>query len=493
MSCFVFWLMACCATSVQAARYVNVEALRLVGGCVDVNKAPIGGSNGMRNVQGIGNSLAQALKTGRPYATESDVRDVLGQNGSKASVYKSSDGKLCLKGARGAPRKSKKPKKQKGSSRSESPASRGGSSRSESPSSAAVQPAQSLAQCDEMKKVPPLREVAESPASETILKNMRIATYGPGHKFKILAQDKIRKDQYEACLNVFPHVAETPSFPTSSDVATFNQSIGVCILTNQGSQKRPQWWPLEYSEYNNNRNVPNFVAYKVLGKAALHDSTECRRQWKPVCPKGRKDSTLALFEKRCNGVVDFHFKTGKLHSKDCFVHDSACARQVDSRGHMSPVKQNAWSLDMCASSMMFVNVFPSRQPFDGAQWAQRERRLVDYLQAKGADSAAWVVVGTSRESDGTIQSLRKSKDPQEVEVPSFIWTAIFDETTKKATGWLCRNGLRDTDPCFCVDKLSVAELEQRVGHKIFPQLENMGMVNLTDGSHPEYWSNFYEQ
>merc|ERR1712050_559424 len=115
-------------------------------------------------------------------------------------------------------------------------------------------------------------------------------------------------------------------------------------------------------------------------------------------------TSLEQLTERCNGVVDFYFSTGELDTYECS--DAACVEKVASRGHMSPVKHNSWSLSLCSASMMFLNVFPSRQPFDGEQWADRESNIKTHLSTQPANSSIWSVVGVSKESDGTIVSQR---------------------------------------------------------------------------------------
>lgn len=291
-------------------------------------------------------------------------------------------------------------------------------------------------------------------------------------------------------MGVFPSMKKyvAAKIPTSSDAATFSRSVGVCILVQVDPENE---WALEYSEYNNDRNVPNFVAFKAIrteGQPVA--SIDCRVRWTPVCPKMGHGTKLHTLEKRCRGVVDFQYGTGKLTVRKCSMADTACKEKVGSRGHMAPVKLNAWSSNVCAATMMFLNVFPSRQPFDGAQWSRRETMISDYLQSQGHGASLWVIVGVSRESDGMIgsQRLDRNKQPmQHVHVPSFVWTAVFDPKVNKATGWMCRNGLTDKHECYCTDQLSVRDLEARVGHRIFPQLEDAEGVNLSDGSNNNLW------
>lgn len=327
-----------------------------------------------------------------------------------------------------------------------------------------------------------------------VKREMRYALYRPGYeetglskRFEFVDETPRRKNK---CLGVFPTMEKygTAKMLTSSDAATFDRSVGVCVLVQTDADNE---WALEYAEYNNERNVPNFVAFKAIrteGQSVL--SADCRVRWAPVCPKARAGTKIHVLEKKCKGVVDFHYGMGALTTRNCSVSDTACTEKVSSRGHMAPVKINAWSANVCAATMMFLNVFPSRQPFDKLQWASREKMISKYLQSQGHGAWVWVVVGVSRQSDGSIGSLRLGADKlpmQEVHVPSFVWTAVFDPKVNKATGWMCRNGLTEKHECYCTDKLSVRDLERRVGHRIFPQLEAAEGVDLSDGSHDGLW------
>lgn len=114
-----------------------------------------------------------------------------------------------------------------------------------------------------------------------------------------------------------------------------------------------------------------------------------------------------------------------------------------------------------------VPMAPSRQPFDGAQWNKREIKIQRYAERHGE---VYVVVGTSLESDGTL--------PEDVEVPSMFWSAVYDPRSSAAVAWACRNGLREKDGgCYCADDLSARELESVVGIRPFPGVDTARMLS----------------
>jgi len=351
-------------------------------------------------------------------------------------------------------------------------------------------------QCSSEGRMPPASALPDLPGPEfsaQVIKQMRYALYRPRwrqegleHKFEFVEETRLRRVK---CLGVFPSLDRYSSaeIPTSSTEETFNRSVGVCILVLLDGENE---WPLEYSEYNNDRNIPNFVAFKAIrAEGRTVKGEHCRTHWSPVCPHAAPGTELAALEEKCKGVVDFDYKVGQLDISNCSQSDLACNEHITTRGHMSPVQINSWNRQLCSATMMYLNAFPARQPFDGTQWNKRERMIVEYLQSQGHGASLWVMVGVSRESDGSLASKRLKLDGTPlayIDVPSFVWTAVFDPKTQQATGWMCRNGLQEFHQCYCADRLSIRDLELRVGHRIFPQLEDKG-IDLSSGKHDSLW------
>eukprot|EP00933_Yihiella_yeosuensis_P032858 TRINITY_DN2651_c0_g1_i1.p1 TRINITY_DN2651_c0_g1~~TRINITY_DN2651_c0_g1_i1.p1 ORF type:complete len:556 (+),score=87.43 TRINITY_DN2651_c0_g1_i1:85-1752(+) len=499
-----------------------------------------------------------------------------------------------------------------------------------------IVPQHTLSECDAGGKAPSKREIAEPPTQEMLKTKTKYVLYS-GRQYRFVPGTPARRSK---CMSVFATSKasyQNAKLMTSTDAETYAKSVGVCLLVQIADDTNSdQEFAFEYSEYNNDRNVPNFVAYKVLRPTSVtFKKKDCRVKWKPVCPRGgggrnhgprksnqgpRKNNnnqgprnndnnnyrphknsnrrpwksndhgphknnngnysndfpplkgrqgnsvnsgggsrgaddyyddyygddyyddyygddyyddfdeeyyddeffdddyyddynddgrslaqlegnasatdskpdraTMRKLEEKCQGLVDFDFSPAPLKTKmSCPFADDACLDKVTTRGHMAPVNSMAWDINYCAASMTFINVFPSRQPFDGLQWAAREASVVEYLQQFGHGAFVWLVVGVSRQSDGSIPSARKDINGQPlqmVEVPSFAWTAMYDPKARKATGWICRNGLSPHDKCFCMDMLSIRDMEARVGHRIFPDLEGSD-VDLSDGRHEAFY------
>jgi len=349
-----------------------------------------------------------------------------------------------------------------------------------------------LLECDSMKRLPPRRNVGKSVAPDKVRNEMRYVFFKSGGRQTVTFLPR-SESREETCRRMHPG-----GEPTTSDTATFEHSIGVCVLVKgeDGHEKA-----IEYSEYNTIRNLPNFVAFRVEGKRSKFSSTECRADWTSICPSKKRGVRLDKLEAMCDDIVDYPFGPAMVTADGaCPVEDDACAAKVDSRGHMAPVNDFSYHKDSCTATMNFVNVFPSRNDvktgnsFDADTWALREHNVPNYLMRKGETVGktleALVVVGVSSESDGYIPGKRldsKRKPIESIDVPTFAWTAVYDISENKATGWLCRNGLTNKHPCYCVDALSIQELEARVGHAIFPQLKNVAGLDLSDGSHEDFW------
>lgn len=346
--------------------------------------------------------------------------------------------------------------------------------------------------------MPPQRHVLRSVHPATVVKDMKYAIFNSlTSKWNFVQETPARRKE---CLDQFAPVPDKTAiggYPISTDEATYKQSSGLCMLVKVKKFGVYEEVALEYSEFNTKRKMPNFVAYKVLDLPKKYNPEQCRNvKWNTICPQTKSGQQSKIPE--CQNLPIRSFRPSALQGKSCpSGADDACAAMVNTRGHMRPVSQSAWSQEVCGATMNYANVFPSRNDakrhtFDAKSWAKRERQLMKYLGKVRSTSstepaALWVVVGTSRESDGKIESTQKDF----IEVPSFLWTAVYDPQAKKATGWLCRNGLSRHDDCYCMDMLSITELESRVGHAIFPQLREQRGIDLTDGSHDNFYKDLY--
>jgi len=272
-----------------------------------------------------------------------------------------------------------------------------------------------------------------------------------------------------------------------------NTSIGVCASVH--SDEANASVPFMYSEYNLVRGIPNFVAFQVFDykTSDRQDMGSCRDTWKNICSMSRTNEHEDEAKARCRQIVDRGFGQGKLVRNTCGLEDVTCKQGVEVRGHMNPASFNIWDKERCRATMSYINAFPSRSGFDGGPWASREAAVLKYLKrtrAKGKSDFLWMAVGVSTESDGEILSLRQFADSttkSTVDVPKFVWSAVFDPRTKTSTGWMCRNGLTARAQCHCIDKLSVHQLQRHVGFKIFPHLEGVEGVDLSNSSNDVFW------
>lgn len=342
----------------------------------------------------------------------------------------------------------------------------------------------SIADCSE--EMPQIRDVHD-PQRTFDNANMQFATYTGAKGWHTYTGGG---EEIEMCKDLFPYIEHKPS--AAPLAVADNTSLGVCMFVRTNEDEALA--PLMYSEFNIARGLPNFVAFKVsdFKESSKVNMAVCRHSWRHVCHllQGESDDETKA---RCHQVVDRGYDPGKLINHMCSVGDGICKQQVGTRGHMNPASFNSWDETRCKATMTYLNAFPSRTDFDGGPWASREQAVRLYLKktrAKDMAGFVWMIVGVGGENDGEIRSLRTFADKtmkDTVDVPKYVWSALFDPRTKRATGWMCRNGLRSGDPCHCIDKLSIHELQRHVGFTIFPQLEDMEGVDLSDGSNDLFW------
>lgn len=240
-------------------------------------------------------------------------------------------------------------------------------------------------------------------------------------------------------------------FPKGVPMASSNGGGGsqpVCVLAATADEGIV---PIFWSDFDRNRGVPNFVAYRHLGRRKV---VKVKRNWKSL-----------------PGLRDTAFRPGFVSASatsHCSMQpDAACGEQVSSRGHLATLAAMSWDFNAASATNTYANAAPSRQPFDGAQWNKREIKIQRYAERHGE---VYVVVGTSLESDGTL--------PEDVEVPSMFWSAVYDPRSSAAVAWACRNGLREKDGgCYCADDLSARELESVVGIRPFPGVDTARMLS----------------
>eukprot|EP00747_Dinoflagellata_sp_TGD_P121970 gnl/TRDRNA2_/TRDRNA2_173523_c0_seq12.p1 gnl/TRDRNA2_/TRDRNA2_173523_c0~~gnl/TRDRNA2_/TRDRNA2_173523_c0_seq12.p1 ORF type:complete len:174 (-),score=16.45 gnl/TRDRNA2_/TRDRNA2_173523_c0_seq12:272-793(-) len=108
--------------------------------------------------------------------------------------------------------------------------------------------------------------------------------------------------------------------------------------------------------------------------------------------------------------------------------DGVCGSDVSSRGHLAPLAAFQPSHGDMLATNVYLNTAPTRQPFDGAQWARREKELIDrakMLRRTDSRGGLHVVVGTSLQTDGTLQAQDVAAT---VDVPSFLWAGRLGRT-----------------------------------------------------------------
>lgn len=253
----------------------------------------------------------------------------------------------------------------------------------------------------------------------------------------------------ELCYSLFPE-SKPMVWPSKTN------SNPVCVLAatlNKGVQ------PIFWSDYNKARGIPNFVAYLNRGMAKSK-SISSRSKWKSL--PGFKDKIYGPSAVKVTRNSHCNLKP-----------DCACGEKVSSRGHMATYSHMYWDSKSAGATNTYVNTVPVRQPFDGAQWNAREIKNLKYAQSNGP---LFVVKGPSLESDGVTSN-------GQVEVPSMLWTAVYDPRKKQAIGWIFRNGYEQpkafnsslglpTVGCFGADDILVENMEKVVGLKFWPGVTN---------------------
>jgi len=339
---------------------------------------------------------------------------------------------------------------------------------------------------DDCKQALPQERMVQEMQRDFNNEDMRFATYGPSG----WTIHEGSAEEAEMCKESFPYLQH--KLAAVPRAIPGDASLGVCMLVRDSNKEAPTHFM--YSEYNTARGIPNFVAFQVVDfqNTAKTDMLKCRKSWKLVCPSKRGAEEEEEAQARCRQLVDRPFEPANLVRDICDLADGMCSQRADQRGHMNPAAFNHWNEARCKATMSYLNAFPSRSDFDSGPWNFRELAVLKYLKStrsRGRVGSVWMVVGVSNETDGELKSSRTFLDEgtkSNVDVPTYVWSAIFDPLTKKATGWICRNGLTGSN-CNCVDELSVNQLQMRVGFKIFPHLEGEEDVDLNDGSLDVFW------
>jgi len=250
------------------------------------------------------------------------------------------------------------------------------------------------------------------------------------------------------CLALFP--GRTP--PVSPAIG---HSQPVCVLSHDGNGGNEH--AVYYVEYNQKRNLPNLVAYNIPG-------TTYKKGAKVVRTWGYAQTGLD----RAYGPLPL-----AIHGSDwCASHpmDGVCTAKVGTRGHLATMSAFQPSFNDMYATCVYLNTFPSRQPFDGKQWNRFENANIKKAKAAGG-SGLFVVAGTMAETAGTIPShdLDDQGNNVTIDVPVWVWSAYADMDGLATVAHICSDGGPD-DTCGCQDNLDAKALQAHTGFDAFPGL-----------------------
>jgi len=211
-----------------------------------------------------------------------------------------------------------------------------------------------------------------------------------------------------------------------------------------------------YSEYNSKRHVPNLIAYKIPGNA-VSTTTQESRDWGPAL----KGLDLAY------GPMPDMVKTSGWCKNHTLSGD--CNTAINTRGHLATMSAFQPSFHDMFATCVYLNTFPSREPFDGQQWNRYEVQNIE--RAKSGGEGLFVVAGPMVQEAGTIAA--EGDENESVVVPVWVWSAYADLNACSTVAHICSDGGAD-DQCACQDNLNGQNLTKYIGFNVFPGLcENM--------------------
>jgi len=248
------------------------------------------------------------------------------------------------------------------------------------------------------------------------------------------------------CLGVFAG-NKPPVSPAISD------SQPTCVLSHDGEGNDER--AVYYSEYNRKRHVPNLIAYKIPGNA-VSKTTHESRDWGPAL----KGLDLAY------GPMPATVKTSGWCENHTLSGD--CNTVIGTRGHLATMSAFQPSYQDMYATCVYLNTFPSREPFDGAQWNRYENANIK--RAKSGGEGLFVVAGPMAQEAGTIPGEDFANET--LVVPVWVWSAYADLDARSAVAHICSDGGADDD-CACQDNLDGPTMTKYIGFDLFPGLSEV--------------------
>lgn len=266
--------------------------------------------------------------------------------------------------------------------------------------------------------------------------------YVENHTSNLVVVDWTREREV-MCLGLFPG-NKPPASPAITD------SQPVCVLSHDGHGQDEH--AVYYSEYNRKRHVPNLIAYKIPG-GAVPNHTHVNRDWGPAL----KGLDLAY------GPMPLTVKSSGWCDNHTLIGD--CNTAINTRGHLATMSAFQPSYQDMFATCVYLNTFPSREPFDGAQWNRYENQNIE--RAKSAGEGLFVIAGPMSQEAGTIPA--EDEESESIVVPVWVWSAYADLTACSTVGHICSDGGPD-DQCACQDNLDGEALTKYIGFDAFPGL-----------------------
>jgi len=255
------------------------------------------------------------------------------------------------------------------------------------------------------------------------------------------------------CLDLFPG-KRPPVSPAIED------SQPVCVLSHDGNGERER--AVYYSEYNSKKHIPNLIAYNIPGNRVPNQHTHITRTWGPA----HKGLDLAY------GPMPVKIMSSGWCENNTLAGD--CNVEIGTRGHLATMSAFQPSYQDMYATCVYLNTFPSREPFDGTQWNRYENENIKLAKAAGPKKGLFVVAGPLASSAGTIPAEDVNKT---LEVPVWVWSAYADLDKCSTVAHICSDGGAD-DECACQDQLDGNALKKYIGFNAFPGLCDPPAVGL---------------